>query len=144
MFELSPFVQRRSIWSYDPFREMENIGKDFFGRGENMRFRADIKDVGNAYELEAELPGFAKENISIDIEGDYLTVSAERSETKEEKNDKGGYIRRERYCGSFSRSFDISGVDAQNIAAAYKDGVLKLTMPKKEAKLPASRKLEIE
>lgn len=144
MFELSPFVRRQSIWTYDPFREMENISKEFFGKGENMRFRADIKDAGNAYELEAELPGFSKENIGIDIDGDYLTVSAGRDETKEHKDEAGNYIRRERYCGSFSRSFDISGVDAEQITAAYKDGVLKLVMPKKEAKLPSARRLEIE
>jgi len=144
MFELTPFVRRQNILAYDPFRELENIGKEFFGGGESMRFRADIKDTGKAYELEAELPGFAKEDIKIDVEGDYLTVSAERKESKEEKDAKGNYVRRERYYGSFSRSFDISGVDAENLAASYKDGVLKLVMPKKEARLPSARRLEIE
>ncbi|HWQ58294.1 MAG TPA: Hsp20/alpha crystallin family protein [Clostridia bacterium] len=143
MFELTPFVRRQNILAYDPFRELENIGKEFFG-GDTMRFRADIKDTGKAYELEAELPGFAREDIKIDVEGDYLTVSAERKQEKDEKDAKGNYIRRERYYGSFSRSFDISGVDAENIAASYKDGVLKLVMPKREAKLPSARRLEIQ
>ncbi len=144
MFELVPFVRRQNVFSFDPFRELEKIEKDFFGSGENMRFRTDIRDIGGAYELEAELPGFAKEDIKIDIQGDYLTVSAERRQEKDEKDGKGNYIRRERYYGSFSRSFDISGVDVEKISAAYKDGVLKLVMPKQEAKLPSAKRLEIE
>jgi HSP20 family protein len=144
MFELTPFVRRQSILNYDPFRELENIGRDFFGSGECMRFRTDIKDTGKAYELEAELPGFSKEDIKIDVEGDYLTVSAEHKENKEEKDAKGNYIRRERYYGSFSRSFDISGVNPEGISASYQDGVLKLVMPKQEAKIPSARRLEIQ
>jgi HSP20 family protein len=144
MFELTPFMRRQSILNYDPFRELENIGRDFFGNGEYMRFRTDIKDTGKAYELEAELPGFTKEDIKIDVEGDYLTVSAEHKENKEEKDAEGNYIRRERYYGSFSRSFDISGVNPESISASYQDGVLKLVMPKQEAKLPSARRLEIQ
>lgn len=144
MFELTPFMRRQSILNYDPFRELENIGRDFFGNGEYMRFRTDIRDTGKAYELEAELPGFAKEDIKIDVEGDYLTVSAEHKENKEEKDAQGNYIRRERYYGSFSRSFDISGVNPESISASYQDGVLKLVMPKQEAKLPSARRLEIQ
>jgi len=144
MFELTPFMRRQSILNYDPFRELENIGRDFFGNGEYMRFRTDIRDTGKAYELEAELPGFSKEDIKIDVEGDYLTVSAEHKENKEEKDAEGNYIRRERYYGSFSRSFDISGVNPESISASYQDGVLKLVMPKQEAKLPSARRLEIQ
>lgn len=144
MFELTPFVRRQSILNYDPFRELENIGRDFFGNGECMRFRTDIRDTGKAYELEAELPGFSKEDIKIDVEGDYLTVSAEHKENKEEKDAEGNYIRRERYYGSFSRSFDISGVNPESISASYQDGVLKLVMPKQEAKLPSAKRLEIQ
>ena len=106
--------------------------------------RSSVSNIPVADRIEAELPGFSKEDIKIDVEGDYLTVGAERRESKEEKDAKGSYVRRERYYGSFSRSFDISGVDAENLAASYKDGVLKLVMPKKEARLPAARRLEIE
>lgn len=144
MFELTPFVRRQSVMNYDPFRDLENLSRDFFSDGECMRFRTDIKDAGKAYELEAELPGFAKEDIKIDVEGDYLTISAEHKENKDEKDKKGNYIRRERYFGSFSRSFDISGVDTEKITASYNDGVLKLTMPKQETKLPAAKRLEIQ
>ena len=144
MFELMPFVRRQNSLYDDPFRELEHISRDFFGNREIMRFRTDIKDTGKAYELEAELPGFAREDIKIDVEGDYLSVSAEHKESKEEKDGRGNYVRRERYCGSFSRSFDISGVDAQNITASYQDGVLRLVMPKQEAKLPLARRLEIQ
>ncbi len=143
MFELTPFVRRQNIVNYDPFRELENMEKNFFSQ-DSARFSTDIKDTGSAYELEAELPGFDKKDIGIDIEGDYLTVSAEHKENKDEKDKKGNYIRRERYYGSFSRSFDVSGVDTEHIAASYKDGVLKLVMPKKQSALPAARRLEIE
>lgn len=144
MFELTPFVRGQNILAYDPFRELENMTKDFFNSGESLRFRADIREVDNAYELEAELPGFAKEDIKIDVDGEYLTVSAERKQEKDEKDDRGSYVRRERYYGSFSRSFDVSGVDTEKIGASYKDGVLKLVMPKMEQKKPSSRRLEIE
>ncbi len=144
MFELTPFVRRQNILAYDPFRELENMTKDFFNGGESLRFRADIREVDDAYELEAELPGFAKEDIKIDVDGEYLTVSAERKQEKDEKDDRGSYVRRERYYGSFNRSFDVSGVDTEKIEASYRDGVLKLVMPKLEQKKPSARRLEIE
>ncbi len=104
------------------------------------KFRTDISETETGYLLEAELPGFKKEDISIDIDHDYLTVSAKREETNEEKNSEGKFIRRERYSGSFSRSFGISGVDPDAITAGYEDGILKVTMPKKSE---YKRKLEI-
>ena len=143
MFELSPFTRRNSLAAYDPFREIDQLQRAFFGDDSPMRFSTDIRDMGNEYRLEAELPGFRKQDISIDVNGDYLTVSAQRTEEKNEKDKNGGYIHRERSYGSFRRSFDVSGVDTDAISAAYKDGVLTLTMPKKQSKQPAARRLEI-
>ena len=93
--------------------------------------------------LEADLPGMKKEDIHIDIDGDRLSISAERSAVKEEKDENGGYVRCERSYGSFSRSFDISGIRGEDISAAYADGVLTLTLPKQARTVPASRRLEI-
>ncbi len=95
--------------------------------------KTDIIDKGDRYLVQAELPGFNKEEIHIDIKDNYLTVHAEHREEKEEK--KENYIRKERRYGSYERSFDISDVNADQIEAKYNDGVLELQMPK----LPKNR-----
>ena len=107
-------------------------------------FKTDVKDEGDRYELEADLPRFDKKDIHLDINGDTLTLSAERHSEHEEKDKKGKYVRCERSYGSYSRSFDLSGVKSDAITAKYEDGVLKLDMPKKDNTLPESRRLEIE
>ena len=143
MFELTPFRRNHTLASYDPFREMEEMEKRFF-HDIPTEFRTDIQDTGNAYVLEADLPGFKKEDIHIDIGDNTLSIRAERHTEAEEKDRKNHYVRCERSYGAYSRSFDISRVKAEEITAEYKDGVLKLTMPKKEAASPASRRLEIQ
>ena len=94
--------------------------------------------------LEADLPGFKKEDIDVNLENNYLTIKAERKVENEEKDKKGRYIRCERSYGSFVRSFDVSDVDTDKITASYEDGVLKLNMPKKENALHTAKKLEIK
>jgi HSP20 family protein len=142
MFELVRRNPEGGVRRYDPFRMMDAFFAEPFGRvfGENRLadFRTDIRDEGDSYLLEADLPGFDKKDIRLDLNGDILTIHAERH--TEEKN----YLRCERSYGSYSRSFDISQVDAEGIKAKYKDGVLRLTLPKKQETLPASRQLEIE
>lgn len=143
MFELVPYTRKRNVTFYNPFDELEDMQRRFFGETAVRDFKTDIRDEGEHYLLEADLPGFKKEDISVDIEGDTLTIHAERSESTEEKDSKGNYIKRERSYGSLSRSFDMTGIRVEDIAAAYENGVLKLTMPKKQETLPTSRKLEI-
>ena len=116
----------------------------FFDAASLDEFKTDIKDEGDHYELEADLPGFEKKDIKLDINGDVLTVNAERHSEHEEKDKKGKYVRCERSYGSYSRQFDLSGVDAEKITAKYENGVLKLTMPKKTETLTKSHHLEIE
>ncbi len=144
MLELIPFISNNRVSNYDPFKDMENFEKHFFGTDRISSFKTDIKDNGGEYLLEADLPGFKKEDINVNLENNYLTISAERKVENEEKDKKGRYIRCERSYGSFTRSFDVSDVDTDKITASYEDGVLKLTMPKKEKTLPASKKLEIK
>lgn len=151
MFELIPFTHRNR-YSVNPFRAFDDLERSFFSSANNT-FRTDIKDLGTAYELEAELPGFKKEDIKISIDGDYLTISAQTEKTEETSEKKEGgekdnadkpvYVRRERSYGYFSRSFDISEIDSEAIKAEYKDGILKLNLPKKEARKPGVRELEI-
>jgi HSP20 family protein len=102
-------------------------------------FKTDVTDADDKYVLEAELPGMDKENIKIDLDGDYLTIQAERS-SDEKTEEKGKFIRRERYYGSYQRSFDVSGVDVENINAEYKDGILKVELPKKALEPPKAMK----
>lgn len=107
-------------------------------------FRTDIRNAEDAYLLEAELPGFAKEDIALDIKDGILTIRAESQVAKEEKDEKGNYIRRERRFGSVSRSFDVSGIDEESISAQYQDGILKLRLPKVAPVLPETRRIEIQ
>ena len=138
MFELTPYSTRRSV--YDPF----NFFSDFFGTNSNavMELRTDITDKGDSFVLEADLPGFKKEDNKIDLENDRLTIKAERK--SEHEDNKNGYVRRERHFGSFERSFDVSGIDTSGIKANYTDGVLTLTLPKRPELVPDNRSIVIE
>ena len=144
MFELIPFDRHsRSMAGFDPFRMLNEMDRRFFtGVPSVSVFNTDVIDTGDAFKLECELPGFKKEDIKIDIENDCLTISAERS--SDDKDEKDNYVKRERFYGSFTRSFDVSGINVDNIEAGYSDGVLTVTLPKKDAEVPASRRLEIK
>lgn len=128
---------------FDPFRELENFEKSFFGDF-GGGFRTDIKDKGDHFELEADLPGVKKEDIAVDIDGDCLTISAQRDSQREEKNEQEQYVRRERSYGSYRRSFDISNVKSEEISGSYENGVLKLVLPKRSPTGSASRRLDIQ
>ena len=145
MFELIPFDRSlRRMANFDPFRELEDMERGFWGGNHTVNaFRTDVIDTGEAYQLQSELPGFKKEDISIDVENDVLTISAERKVEADESK-KPNYVKRERFYGSFSRSFDVSGINVDGIEAAYTDGILTLTMPKKVETAPAKRSLEIK
>lgn len=142
----------RRVAAYNPYREMENFERNFFsdpfasffGTRDLAEFKTDVVDEGDHFLLEADLPGFDKKDIKLDLEDDVLTVKAERHSTAEQKNDKNKVVRTERSYGMYERSFDVSGVDTDKIKAAYENGVLKLTLPKKEVKENAKHHLEIE
>lgn len=150
MFEIIPFTHRNQVAGYNPFKELDALEKSFFGASPFFSertvvpFRTDIKENEKEYLLEADLPGFKKEDIHIDINEDYLTIQAERHSSHENEDEKKNYVRCERSYGSYARSFDISGIDADKITAKYDNGVLTLTMPKKEPVTPASRQLTID
>lgn len=144
MYEMMPFTRNHGVDLYRPFRDLEELERSLFANSSAAAFKTDIRDTGDAYVLDADLPGMKKEDIHIDIDGDRLSISAERSAVKEEKDENGGYVRCERSYGSFSRSFDISGIRGEDISAAYADGVLTLTLPKQAKTVPASRRLEIQ
>lgn len=101
----------------------------------------DVKEFDNRYQIDFELPGFEKEDIHADLKDGYLTVSAERTENRAEKDEKGTYIRRERYQGSCQRSFFVGKeITEEDIHASFKNGVLQMEIPKKDAQPAAEKK----
>ncbi len=138
MFRLTPFERK----SYDLFNAFHDFENDFFGENALQSFKTDIKDEGDKYVMEAELPGFDKDDIKLDISGNDLVLTAEHKAETEDKKDK--YIRRERTYGSYQRSFDLTGIDTDNIAAEYKNGILTLDLPKMQEVKPETKRLEIK
>lgn len=97
--------------------------------------RTDIKETESAYELDIDLPGYKKEDVQAELKDGYLTISAKTNTTKEEKDENGKYLRKERYSGSCSRSFYVGEqIEQQDIKAKFVDGILKVSVPKKEEK----------
>ena len=142
MFGMIPF-ERNDDNFFDLF---DNFERKFFGNSSAALpdFRTDIRDAGDRFVLEAELPGFQKEDIKLDVKDGILTISAQHDEHKEEKDEKGSYIRRERRYGSFRRSFDVTGIDENGITAAYSNGILTLNLPKTVPAVPETRRIAIE
>ena len=137
MFELRPFERRNNhVAAYDPWDQMERafFGDGSWGRGLS-EFKTDIQDKGDSYLLEADLPGFKKDEIHIELKNGYLTISAAKGLDKDEKAPEGKYIRQERYTGACSRSFYV-GTDLQpkDVSAKFTDGILELTFPKEAPK----------
>ncbi|MCM1055092.1 MAG: Hsp20/alpha crystallin family protein [Bacteroides sp.] len=139
MSMLTPFERK----GYDLFNAFHEFEDDFFKGNQITSCKTDIKDEGDRFVLESELPGFEKEDIKLDLNGDCLTISAQHSTNKEEKDKKGSYVRRERSCCSYQRSFNVSECNPSGIDAEYKNGVLIVTLPKKQETQPSSRRLEI-
>ena len=117
---------------------------DFFSSRELAEFKTDVTDEGDHYLLEADLPGFDKNDIHLDLKGNTLTIQAERHSKIEDKDKKDKVVRVERSYGSYSRQFDMTGIETSGIKAKYETGVLKLTLPKKVKVEPETKKLEIE
>ena len=97
--------------------------------------RTDIKETDAGFELDIDLPGYKKEDVQAELKDGYLTISAKTNTTREEKDENGKYIRKERYSGSCSRSFYVGEqLEQEDIKARFEDGILKVIVPKKEAK----------
>ena len=153
MFGLVPFAARKDLARReDPFTQIFDVfNEPFFHSGlapfasdwGAQSFRVDVKDTGEAYELTAELPGMKKEDVSLSYENSYLTIEAKKEEQKDEKDEGGNYIRRERSTGSMSRSFYIDGIDESKVGAEFTDGVLKVELPK-QTKADVARQIEIK
>ena len=129
------------------FDLIEDMFRDpFFDDRESRVMKTDIKEKKDKYVIDIDLPGYEKENIKIEVEDGYLTVHASTNSNKEEK-EEGKFVRKERYVGSCSRSFYVGEeVNDEDIKATFKNGTLKLEIPKKEEKkeLPEKKYIQIE
>ena len=123
------------------------FGFPFFDIGYNRKhhdlMRTDVKETENNYELTVDLPGFKKEDVHVDLEDGYLTISAKREHSHDEKDKKGSFIRRERSYGEFSRKFYVGDVNESDIDAHLENGILSINLPK-EKKLPNKSRIEIK
>jgi len=123
---------------------LDSIFDDFMDGKNNLDvMKCDIYEKDGAYHIEADIPGFKKEEISVDCEDGYVTLSAEKTTENEEKDENRKYLKRERFYGKTSRKFYVGDVDSEKIKAEYKDGMLKVIVPKEE-KLPSKKSIEIE
>ena len=143
MYSLLPFGRYTNNSLNSLFDDFE---RSFFpvDRSQMPAFRTDSKDEGDHFLLEADLPGFRKEDIDLHLQDGLLTITAKHDETSENKDENGKYVCRERRVGSFTRSFNVSGIQEDAISASYENGVLKLTLPKQGEPEPQSRKIAIQ
>ncbi len=120
----------------------DSLFEDFFDNmfvpARGMRtasaMNTDIRELADAYQIDMELPGFTKEDVKAELKKGYLTIQASHTENKDEKDEKGRYVRKERYSGSYSRSFYVGeNVTEEDIRAKFTDGILTMTVPKKQA-----------
>ena len=105
-----------------------------YGKNSKNLMKTDVRETENSYELDIDLPGFKKDQISAELKDGYLTVSATKGLDKDEEDKKGRVLRQERYAGACSRSFYVGDVKAEDVKAKYESGVLTVLIPKKEPK----------
>ena len=126
---------------FDGFDHMFNrmnrdVNKNLYGKHADRVMKTDVREQEDSYEVDMDLPGFKKEDLKLELQNGYLTISAGKSLDKDEKEKKTGkVIRQERYTGSMARSFYVGDeITEEDVKAKFEDGVLKLVIPKKEAK----------
>ena len=158
MFDMTPlFYDFRTLFP-NPYRLLNEAERALFTgtpAAETNFFRTDIRQTESGYLLEAELPGFKKEEIAVDLEGKTLTITAKKEESAEsgdskestdsgeKKDDNNVYLRRERRTGTYSRSFRLNGIRTEDVTASYEDGILRIELPKKELPAPEKRRLAV-
>ena len=129
-------------FSFDRFdREFWGRKNPLYGKHAKNLMKTDIREHEEGYELDIDLPGFKKDEINVQLDNGYLTISAAKGLDKDEQDKKGKYIRKERYAGAMQRSFYVGDVVAQeDVKAKFEDGILRLSIPKKDAKAVETKK----
>ena len=124
------------MMNFDFDKELERMTRPLYGKHNKNMMKTDVRETENSYELDIDLPGFKKDEIKLELENGYLTISAAKGLDKDETDKKTGkYIRRERYAGNLSRSFYVGeNVKQEDFKASFKNGILRITVPKEEKK----------
>ena len=118
-----------------------DVDKVLYGKHASNVMKTDVRETESGYEVDIDLPGFKKDEINVQLDNGYLSISAAKGLDKDEKDKKGKYIRKERYAGAMQRSFYVGEyVTQEDIKAKYENGILRLSVPKKEAKPVETKK----
>lgn len=130
-------------WMNFGFPEVE---KALYGKHASHEMKTDVRETDSGYEVDIDLPGFKKDEINIQLDNGYLSISATKGLDKDEQDKEGKYIRKERYAGSMSRSFYVGNAITQDdIKAKYESGILRLSVPKKAAEeIESAKRIAIE
>ena len=133
-------------WMDFSLPEIPDVDKTLYGKHAKNMMKTDVKEKDNGYEVAIDLPGFKKDELHLELNDGYLTISAEKGLDKDEKDKNDKYIRRERYAGSMSRSFYVGeNMKEEDIHAKYENGILTLDVPKEQKKaVPEKRYIAIE
>ncbi len=128
------------------FRGFGNVDRALYGKHAQNMMKTDVRETDEGYEVDVELPGFKKDEIQLELNNGYLTISTEKTLEKDHENKKGKLLRQERYSGMMQRSFYVGEyLTEEDIKASYESGVLHLIVPKKEApKAPEKKVILIE
>ncbi len=133
-------------FSFPRFRDFDDTERKLYGKNAAHVMKTDVREHDDQFEVDIDLPGFKKEEIQLNLESGYLTVSAAKALEEDKNNKQGKLIRQERYTGTMQRSFYVGeNVTEEDIKAKFEDGVLKLNIPKKEAvRIPEKKTIMIE
>ena len=122
------------MFDFDDFdKEFNRMMRPLYGKHAQNMMKTDVRETDNSYELDIDLPGFKKDEIKVELDNGYLSISAAKGLDKDEENKDGKYIRRERYAGAMNRTFYVGdNLTQQDIQAKFEDGILKISVPKKD------------
>ena len=133
-------------FGFPAFPEFHDIDRKLYGKHAYHEMKTDVHEHDDHYEIDIDLPGFQKDELTLNLENGYLTVGAAKGLDKEQKDKKGKVIRQERYAGAMQRTFYVGeALTEEDVHAKYENGVLSLTIPKKDQKkLPEHKSIAIE
>ena len=122
------------MFDFDDFdKEFNRMMRPLYGKHAQNMMKTDVRETDNSYELDIDLPGFKKDEIKVELDNGYLSISASKGLDKDEEKKDGKYIRRERYAGAMNRTFYVGdNLTQQDIQAKFEDGILKISVPKKD------------